>query len=116
MKNLSKILMAALVAAAFTTASRASADEPYLSPKAKANQIRVAPAGASANDVNLVTNRPAGNAKAWAQAQSLKTAPGTGSTIDLAHGPRPTMSPKDPRYEQAARELRESQYQIAPLK
>jgi hypothetical protein len=116
MKNLNKILMAALVAAAFTTASRANADEPFLSPRAKANQIRVAPAGTSANDVNLVTNRPAGNAKAWAQAQSLRTVPSTSPTVDLAHGPRPTMSPKDPRYEQAARELRESQYQIAPLK
>jgi len=77
MNNLKKILMAILVAAAFTTASRATADEPFLSPRAKANQPHYAPAGSSVNDVNLVTNRPAGNAKAWAQAQSSRTVPGT---------------------------------------
>jgi hypothetical protein len=43
----------------------------------------------------------------------LVKAPGM-DTTDLAHGPTPTMSPKDPRYAQALQELRE--VQIAPLK
>jgi hypothetical protein len=115
--------MLAVVAVAFTTAHRATANEPFLSPKAKANQIRFAPSGSSANDPDLLKDRPFGNAKAWAQQHrawaqqhSATTFPGTESTVDLVHGPRPTMSPKDPRYEQAARKLRESQYQAAPLK
>lgn len=111
--KLNKILLAAAAAVAFTAISRAQAGEPLLSPRAKANQTRMV-SGASANDVNLATIRPAGNAKAWAQAQSLKRMPSTGQTVDLAHGPRPTLSPKDPRYEQEARRLQE--VQIAPLK
>jgi hypothetical protein len=42
--------------------------------------------------------------------------PSTGRSIDLAHGPRPLLSPKDPRYETALRELRQQQFQVAPLK
>lgn len=116
MKNLNLILMAAVAATAFTSVNRAQADEPFLSPRAKANQIHYAPSGSSINDPDLVKDRPAGNAKAWAQKHRATTFPGTESTVDLVHGPRPTMSPKDPRYEQAARKLREAQYQVAPLK
>ena len=111
--KLNQILLAAAVAVAFTAANRAQAGEPLLSPRAQANQPRMV-SGTSANDVNLATNRPAGNAKAWELAQSLKKVPSTGQTIDLAHGPRPTLSPKDPRYEQEARRLQE--VQITPLK
>jgi hypothetical protein len=114
MTNVNKILMMAVVAAALTTASRASAGEPFLSPRAKANQVHFAPSGSSINDPDLVKDRPAGNAKAWAQTHRFKTIPGTESTVDLVHGPRPTMSPKDPRYEQEARRLRE--VQVAPIK
>ena len=69
--KLNKILLAATVAVAFTAANRAQAGEPLLSPRAQSNQTRMV-SGMTANDVNLATNRPAGNAKAWAQAQSLK--------------------------------------------
>jgi len=113
MKSL--LLLAAATAALLTTANSVSAGEPLLSPRAKANQIRVVP-GSSAHDVNLVTNRPTGNARAWALAQSLRKVPGTGPSIDLAHGPRPLLSPKDPRYETALRKLRDSSFQVAPLK
>lgn len=113
MKN--TLLLAVATATLLTVVNTASADEPLLSPRAKANQIRVVP-GSAANDVNLATNRPIGNAKAWDHAQSLRKAPSTGPSIDLAHGPRPTLSPKDPRYDQVARELREPQLQVAPLK
>ena len=109
------ILLAVAAVGALTFAASAQAGEPLLSPRAQANQIRVV-SGASASDVNLATNRPVGNAKAWAQAQSLKTVPSTGNNIDLAHAPRPTMSPKDSRYETALRENATKNFQVAPLK
>ena len=114
MKKINKILMVVVVATAFTAVNRAQADEPFLSPRAKANQIRHAPSGSSINDPDLVKDRPAGNARAWAQTHRLQATPGAASTVDLAHGPRPTISPKDPRYEQEARRLRE--LQVAPIK
>lgn len=40
----------------------------------------------------------------------------TGSTTDFAHAPRPTLSPKDPRYEAAWRANAERKFQIAPVK
>lgn len=109
------ILLAVAAVGAFTFASSVQAGEPLLSPRAQANQIRVV-AGTSASDVNLATNRPVGNAKAWELAQSLKRVPSTGNNIDLAHAPRPTMSPKDPRYETALRENATKNFQVAPLK
>jgi hypothetical protein len=109
------ILLAVAAAGVFTLAGSAQAGEPLLSPRAKVNQIRVV-SGTSANDVNLAINRPVGNAKAWALAQSLKTVPITGNNIDLAHAPRPTLAPRDPRYEAAFRENATKNFQVAPLK
>lgn len=54
MKNVNKIVMAAFVALAFTAANHAQADEPFLSPRAKANQIHHVPGNPSANDHDLV--------------------------------------------------------------
>lgn len=110
----STLLLVVAAAALITGVTRVSAGEPVLSPRAKANQIRVA-AGSSAA-VNLATHRPIGNAKAWAHAQSLQKVTRTGAKVDLAHGPRPALSPKDPRFEQVARELRNAKFQVAPLK
>ena len=114
MKTAKYLLVAA--AAVVTLTLSAQAAEPLLSPRAKAlaDSLRTVPSVAS--DVNLATNRPIGNAKAWDLAQSLRKVPSTGPSIDLAHGPRPTLSPKDPRYETALRELRQQQFQVAPLK
>jgi endo-alpha-1,4-polygalactosaminidase (GH114 family) len=109
------ILLAVAAAGMFTFAASTQAGEPLLSPRAQSNQIRVV-AGTSVNDVNLATNRPVGNAKAWELAQSLKRVPSTGNNVDLAHAPRPTMSPKDSRYETALRENATKQFQVAPLK
>lgn len=104
--------MAALVAVALTTVNYAKADGALLSPRAQGNQIHIV-AGSSVDDPNLLTNHPTGNVRGWASARSFVKAPGT-DTTDLVSGPRPTMSPKDPRYAQALQELRE--VQIAPLK
>ncbi len=94
----------------------ANAGEPLYSPKAKAlaDSLRKVPSVAS--DVNLATNRPIGNAKAWDLAQSLRKVPSTGTSVDIAHAPRPTMSPKDPRFETAWRANAEREFQIAPVK
>jgi hypothetical protein len=112
MKNTNKVLMAAIVAVALTTVNYAKADGAFLSPRAQGNQTHVV-ASSSVNDPDLLANRPTGNVRGWASAQSLVKASGM-DTTDLVSGPRPTMSPKDPRYAQAVQELRE--VQIAPLK
>lgn len=116
MKSVNYLLVAAAAVVTLNVTLSAQAAEPLLSPKAKAlaDSLRKVPSAAS--DVNLATNRPVGNAKAWELAQSFRKVPSTGPSIDLAHGPRPTLSPKDPRYETALRELRQQQFQIAPLK
>ena len=114
MKTLKNLLVAAAAVVTLNATLSAQADEPLLSPKAKAlaDSLRKVPAVASG--VNLATDRPVGNARAWELERSLRTVPSTGRSIDLAHGPRPLLSPKDPRYETALRELR--QFQVAPLK
>jgi hypothetical protein len=117
MKSIKHLLVAALAVVALYATLSAQAAEPLLSPKAKAlaDSLRKVPSAAS--DVNLATNRPFGNAKAWELAQSFRKVPSTGPSIDLAHGPRPLLSPKDPRYEMVWRELRQAQqFQVAPLK
>ena len=115
MKILNQLLVAA-VAVVSLTAFSAQAGEPLYSPKAKAlaDSLRKVPAVAS--DANLATNRPIGNAKAWELAQSLRKVPSTGPSVDLVHAPRPTLSPKDSRFETAWRENAVKEFQIAPLK
>ena len=81
----------------------------------KSDPIRVVP-GSSGKDANLTHNIQYGNAKAREQQWSVRKVKGTGSNVDLAHGPKPLMSGKDPRFDMAAKQLRESQFQIAPLK
>lgn len=115
MKQLNRILVVAVAAVTLSTLG-AQAGEPLYSPKAKAlaDSLRKVPAVAS--DVNLATNRPIGNAKAWDLAQSLRKVPSTGASVDLAHAPRPTLSPKDSRFEAAWRDNAVREFQIAPLK
>ncbi len=109
-----KFLFAATVAF-LTAVNSASAAEPILSPRAKAlaDSLRTVP-GSTMDmvDRSVRFNSPRGRELAY----SLRRIPGTGSGIDLVHGPRPTMSPKDPRYETALLELRAKEFQVAPLK
>jgi hypothetical protein len=84
MKNLNKILAVAVVISAFATASQATADEPFLSPRAKANQPHYAPAGSSMNSPDLVKDRPMGNAKAWEQMHRRSMEPSTVVTPSTA--------------------------------
>jgi hypothetical protein len=116
MKTVKHLLVAAAAVVALSVTLSAQAAEPLLSPKAKALADSLRKVPGTSSDVDLTKDRPIGNAKAWELARSFRTVPSTGPSIDLAHGPRPTLSPKDPRYEQAARELRQQQFQVAPLK
>lgn len=110
-----KLLLAATTLAILTAVNSTSAAEPRLSPRAKAlaDSLRTVP-GSTMDMVDRAvrSSSPRGRELAY----SLRKVPGTGSGIDLAHGPRPTMSPKDPRYETALRELRARAFQVAPLK
>ncbi|MBI3878731.1 MAG: hypothetical protein HY301_01530, partial [Verrucomicrobia bacterium] len=68
------ILLAAFVAVTFVPAIRAVADEPIMSPRAKASQvIHVSGTTADMLDRNVALGSPAGRAFA----HSLRTVPGT---------------------------------------
>jgi hypothetical protein len=109
------LLLAATVAV-FAAVTTASAAEPLHSPKGKAQADSLRKVPTVHSNVNLIKDRPLGNAKAWELARSFRKVPSIGPRVDLAHGPRPTMSPKDPRYETALRELRAKKFHVAPLK
>jgi hypothetical protein len=109
-------LLLVAAAAVLTGINTASAAEPLLSPKAKALANSARTVLGTSTEANQVKDRPTGNAKAWELARSFRTVPSMGPSIDLAHGPRPLLSPKDPRYEVVVREHRATTFQVAPLK
>lgn len=108
-----KTLFAVAVAGVFALTASTYAGHAVLSPKAKsqADSLRKVPGTTPEMiDRSVKVSSP----KGIALAESLRKVPSTGPSIDLAHGPRPTLSPKDPRYDQELRRLRE--VQVAPLK
>ncbi len=113
MKTLNQLLVAAAAAVALTVAAQAG--EPLLSPKAKAlaDSLRKVP-GTTTDMIDRSVQ--AGSPRGRELASSLRKVPSAGPSIDLAHAPRPTLSPKDPRYETVLRENAARQAQIAPLK
>ena len=113
MKTINKLVVAAAVVVALNFTLTVRAGEPLLSPRAQGNQIRHV-SGIN-NDPNLLENRPLGSPRAVEFARSLVKVSGM-DTTDLVHGPRPTMSPRNPGYEVAAKELREMQFQVAQMK
>ena len=109
------LLLAAATVAVLTAISTASAAEPLHSPKSKAlaDSLRTVPGSTTDMiDRSVLPGSPKGRELAY----SLRKVPSTGPIVDLAHGPRPTMSPKDTRYEAALRELRAKEFHVAPLK
>ncbi len=110
------LFLAAATVAVLIAVATASAAEPLHSPKGKALADSLRKVPVVHNDVDLLKDHPLGNTRAWELARSFRTAPSTGPRVDLAHGPRPLLSPKDPRYDQALRELRATEFQVAPLK
>ena len=109
-------LLAIAVTSAFTLAVSVRARDVVMALRAQgqAGSLRKVPT--VARDVNVATNRPIGNARAWELGPSLRKVPSTGPSIDLAHAPRPRVSPKDPRYEIALRENAAKSLLVAPLK
>ena len=112
MKTLNKLVVAATAVMALNFTLTARAGEPLLTPRAQGNQIRHV---AGTDDMNRSEQRPLGSPRAVEFARSLAKAPGM-DTTDLAHGPSPTMSPRSPGYEMAAKQLRDQQFQVAPVK
>ena len=108
------LVLAVAVAGIFTLVAGASASEPLLSPKAKelADSLRKVP-GTTPDMIDRSVK--AGSSKAIELANSLRKLPSTASTVDRVHAPRPTLSPKDPRFETAWRE-NVKEFQIAPVK
>ena len=115
MTNMKKtLLLAVAVAGVISFAAGANAGEPLMSPRAKAlaDSLRKIP-GTTPDMIDRSVK--AGSPKAMELANSLRKVPSTGSTVDLVHAPRPTLSPKDPRFETAWRE-NVKEFQIAPVK
>ena len=111
------LIFAIAVAGVFTFASSVHAADVVMSPRAKeqANSWKTVP-GITADMIDRsIKSAPP---KVIAQQNSLRTVPSTGQDIDLAHAPRPTLSPKDPNYAMALREnaLKQLDVQVAPLK
>lgn len=105
-------LLAAVTVALLTVINTASAAEPVHSPKGKAlaDSLRKVPGSTTDTiDRSIGSGSPKGREMAYA----LRKVPHTGPGVDLAHRPRPWLSPKDPRYE---RELRAGEFYVAPLK
>ncbi len=109
------LLLAVAVAGVLSFAAGANAGEPLMSPRANAlaDSIRRIP-GTTPDMIDRSVK--AGSSKAIELANSLRKVPSTASTVDLVHAPRPTLSPKDPRFETAWRENAVKEIQIAPVK
>ena len=115
MKTMKHLLVAAAAVVTLTLTSNAQAGEPLLSPRAKeqADSLRkVAGTTTDTIDRSIQPGTPKGRELAY----SLRKVPSTGPSVDLVHAPRPTLSPKDPRFETAWRENAVKEFQIAPLK
>jgi hypothetical protein len=110
-------LLALAVAGVFTLVATANAGEPLLSPKAKALADSLKTVPGTTPDL-IDRSLKIGSPKALELANSVRKVPSAGPSIDLAHAPRPTMSPKDPRFDVALRAnaVRQLEVQIAPLK
>ncbi|MCI0541550.1 MAG: hypothetical protein L0Z50_40650 [Verrucomicrobiales bacterium] len=109
-----KLILATAIAT-FALTGGLYAGDAALSPKAKdlRDSLRKVP-GTTVDMIDRSTK--IGSPKGLELAHSLRKVPSTGPRIDLAHGPRPLFSPKDPRYETTLREMRESRFEIAPLR
>jgi len=108
-------LMLAVAVVAVGLAGQVGAGEALLSPRAKSNQTKVVP-GRSSGTLDQKRNVEYGNAKMRQLAHDFRKVPAEGINIDLAHAPRPLMSPKDPRYEAALRQNAMGQSHVVALK
>ena len=113
-----KVLLLGAVVTAFTFSSFAV--EPLLSPRAAGNQIKHVSSAVNAPVASITyVDTTSALLSPRAQGNQIRHLSGTNNNngLDLAHAPRPTMSPKSPGYEAALRENAiNQQIQVAPLK
>jgi hypothetical protein len=109
------MLLAIAAAGIFTLAASAQAGEPLHSPKGQEQAYSLRKVPGTTPDM-IDRSVKVGSPKAIELAHSLRKVPSNGTTVDLAHAPRPTMSPKDPRFETALRANAQREFQIAPVK
>jgi hypothetical protein len=109
------LILAIAVAGVFTLSGNAG--DAVMSPRAKEQEDSLKRVPGITTDM-IDRSVKAGSPRQVEVAASLRKVPSTGPTVDLAHAPRPTLSPKDPRYDVALRQNAEKQaeIQIAPLK
>lgn len=110
-------LLATAAAGILALSATAQAGEPLLSPRAQeqASSLRKVP-GTTPEMIDRSVQ--VGSPKAIEFAHSLRKVPSTAPSIDLANAPRPTMSPKNPRYEVVLRAnaAKQLELQIARVK
>jgi hypothetical protein len=107
-------LLLIATAASLATLGTASADS-VLSPKAQALADSFRATGSGSADT-IDRSVAVGSPKSRAWSESLRKVSGSDNAADLAHGPSPTMSPKDPNYNAALLQLRSKEFHVAPLK
>ena len=115
MQKLNQLLVAAAAVVTLTLTLNAQAGEPLFPPRAKemADSLRkVSGTSSDMIDRSIQSGTPKGRELAY----GLRKVPSTSPSVDLVHAPRPTLSPKDPRFEMAWRENAVKEIQIAPLK
>jgi hypothetical protein len=115
MKN--TLFLAVLLAGISTLTANTYANEVIMSPKAKEMADATKTVPGTTRD-QLDRSIKAGSPKALEFAASIRKTPSTSTSPDLAHAPRPNLSPKDPRYEIVLRQnaARPNGVEIAPLK
>jgi hypothetical protein len=115
--NMKKIILAVAVAGALTFVANANAGDAIMSPKAQEQADSHRTVSGTTPDM-IDRSIRAGSPKQVEFAASLRTVPSIGPSVDLAHAPRPNLSPKDPNYDIAFREnaMKQLDIQVAPLK
>jgi Ni/Co efflux regulator RcnB len=97
------ILLAVAVAGVFTLVASAQASDAFMSSRAQEQADSLKKVSGMTPDM-IDRSVQLGSPKSIALAQSLRKVAGTNNDLDLVHGLRPTMSPKNPGYEAALRE------------
>lgn len=113
MKKTNPLLAAAVVT--LGVALSAQAGNVLMSPKAKEQANSQRKAVAMTSDHLNRTIKPVSPRYAEFQ-RSIKTVQTSGANIDLAHATRPTLSPRDQRYQAALQANAAKEFQVAPLK
>jgi hypothetical protein len=111
MKTLNHLCVMTAAVVALNLTARAS--EPVFSPKAAQLQHELRKVASMPGSVDLAKVRPAGTARAWSLAQDFRKVSSAGPDVDLVHAPRPILSPKDLRFENAFRELASAKSLVA---